>query len=58
MSGLSDLGKTPSFKAGKPAALKRTDIAEAIAKKNPGIGLSSKFAIATAATKKLFKKKK
>lgn len=47
-----------SFKAGTPAASKRSNIAEGIAKKNPKLGMANKFAIATAVTKKLFKKKK
>lgn len=52
MSGLADFGK------GSAMAKKRSDIAEGIAKKNPGIPMSSKFAIATAQTKKVFRKKK
>ena len=61
---LSEFGKGPvsgnrlSFKAGSPAAAKRSTIAEGVAKSNPGLPMANKFAIATAQTKKVFRKKK
>lgn len=45
--------KLSDFAKGTPMAAKRSDIA----KSTPGIGMGKKFAIATAQTKKVFKKK-
>jgi hypothetical protein len=41
-----------SFKKGTPGYAKRREIAEAIARKNPGIDMTTKFKEATAAVKK------
>lgn len=46
-----------SFKPGKPAFKKRRAVAEAIAADEPDMPMDKKFAIATATTKKVFKKK-
>lgn len=56
-TSLRDLGQ-PSFKKGAPAFKKRRQVAEAIAEDNPDMPTSKKFAIATSATKKVFRKKK
>ena len=45
-----------SFKKGTRAERKRSDIAEAILRKNPNISEEKKFKFATAATKKKFKR--
>lgn len=41
-----------SFKKGTAAYSKRREVAEAIAREHPGIAMSKKFRIATAAVKK------
>jgi hypothetical protein len=46
-----------SFKKGSKAAQKRSEIAEAIMRKNPKMKKSKKFAIATAAAKKAIGRK-
>lgn len=46
-----------SFKKGTAAYAKRRQIAEAIARKNPGIDMGTKFREATAATKKAMSKR-
>lgn len=46
-----------SFRKGTPAYAKRRQIAEAIARENPGIDMGTKFREATAATKKEMSKR-
>lgn len=49
--------KKISFKAGSRGDRKRREIAEAIAKDNPGFSKGKKFAIATAQAKKTLNKR-
>ena len=50
--------KKVSFKKGSAGARKRSDIAEAILKKHPGISDEKKFKFATATAKKFIAKKR